>query len=328
MKFTYVAAPVAIVIWLLWSKRYSQAAWLCSFAAVVSALFLAIFLVRGDPIFSQFLIMRHLQVSSRSGWLGLITQQLANDTTKLVLLFCLIALIPSSLPNTRVRPEIRLIALYFALCWIIALLTCSNSGADLNYFLAPQSAGMLLIPFGAMNLMQAWPRTPIVIRRFVLLTVVFACALLPLSWFHVLSQLKVNASGAQALLPALAKSHTLSDSSYLTAVGKEPELLDPYLSAQLEISGKWSSEPILDSLSKERYDLVIIRLEQGSMPDFHGQPHFSPKVTRGIDENYQPFCKSRVLLVMVPLRRTLSPDLQQGVSTGCEQMGGLRLPPS
>ena len=63
LKLSYVAAPVAVLIWLIWSRRYWYAVLFCATAGTIVVAVAAVFLLRGDPILSQVLIIRNMALS-------------------------------------------------------------------------------------------------------------------------------------------------------------------------------------------------------------------------------------------------------------------------
>jgi hypothetical protein len=316
LKLSYVAAPGAVLMWILWSRRYSYAVWFCVTAVAIGCCLLAFFVLRGDPILTQIMVMRNV-LTSRQGVFSLLTMEWQRDATKLLLAFCLTGLAYPILAGIEHRKE-ALLGLYLGLSLLIGVVTSFNSGASSNYYLEPRAAAMLIVPLGIWNLAQFWPRAPLAFRIFASAVVLFAFIMQPLSWFRLFAQIRQEGNDVRAIVPAVSGNHVLSTDSYLAALGKDPEMLNPYLVTQLEARGHWSSRPLVDSIMEQKYDVVVFGVEGGHVEDWRGQPRFNRPTMHAIGANYVPFCANNRYLVMVPSHRPGPPGLQQALKAGCQ----------
>jgi hypothetical protein len=318
LKFTYVAAPLAVVLWLVWSRRYSCIVCFVSAAAAVSIAILSFFLFRGDPILAQILVMRNV-AASRQGLLSLIVLEWARDTTKLLVVICLTGLGYALLARNHRLSEALLLGFYLVGSLFIALVTSINSGANLNYYLEPQAAGLLALPLGLWTLAQFWNRAPFPLQLFALVVALFAFVMQPLNWIKVLGQIRKEQAATTPLVPAVKNKRVLSDDSYIAALGKDPQVLDPYLVTQLEAKGKWSSQRVIENLKEQKYDLVIFRVEENHIQDWHGLPHFNREVMKAVESDYVPYCSNYRFVVFVPAQQFVPTALQQATGTGCRR---------
>jgi hypothetical protein len=138
---------------------------------------------------------------------------------------------------------------------------------------------------------------------------------------------------------SLVSLKILSDVPALTTQGRDPNLLDPFTSHDLELAGRWDSAPIIENVTRGDYDLIIL----ASMVDwrvvnyFRGVSYFSPELVKAVNYHYSVLCTTPNSAVLKPNIREVdvSPAdltivLGQGHACGPELRGSppnLRIPP-
>ncbi|PYX05389.1 MAG: hypothetical protein DMG88_21690 [Acidobacteria bacterium] len=318
LKLTYVAAPVSVVIWLLWSRRHSYALWFCVISGVAVLVIAASFMVRGDPVLSQVLIMRNV-AASFGGFVFLNQQEWRQDSTKFLFAICFTGLWYGA--KKREEPQGILVGLYLVLTWLIAVTTSFNSGADNNYYLEPRVACALVVPFGVSALQPFWRRIAPV-RAFMNAVVVLAFVIQPIMWIRTIVKATRDQSTTKGIARIVSGRNILSTDSYFAALSSEPEMLDPYLVTQLEKRAYWSSDPIVRKVNAQQYDFVIFRTPQGKIRPYHDEFFFDRALMSAIQQNYVPVCTSSKHLVLLPINRpsgTSAADLEEA---GCRQAIG------
>ena len=257
---------------------------------------------------------------SREALIQLALEQWHEDSTKFLLATCLVGLWYAAVTSAKGKSEATLVGLYFALTWLIAIVTSLNSGAGNNYYLEPRAACALALPFGISAFAQFWNRTALPVRVFLFAAVLLSFGLQPLMWISAISRARQDQQATKAIAQTVRGRKVLSTESYFAALSSEPEMLDPYLITQLEMRGRWSSEPILRKVSENQYDLVVFRLMDGKVKPWHGYFHFDDAITAAIEDNYAPFCANAKFLLLVPNSRSSLTDRTDAQIAGCRRI--------
>jgi hypothetical protein len=319
VKAPYVAGALAVIAWLALSRR-SRAIAAFFGGACIPALFVAAWLrVHGDPLLGGAGLLRSGLTDPRGAVL-LIGRETFHYWPHVIILVAAAAIARRELRLDARRPGF-VMALYCVLSWIVAIVTLVNSGGNVNYLIEPWFISSVLFAVGLAHM----PRLDGA-RRWAVPTV---CAIAAVAGtVHAIRIARAAASADYSALASISSHrHVLSDVSYLSARGEQPELLDPFLSSQLERAGRWDDRPILDELQQERFDFVALTAYHERLREYRKNPFVSPRLLAEISANYAPFCetvgqgpqRSERLLVWLPKRAFDAALAAQLQNSGCER---------
>jgi hypothetical protein len=90
--------------------------------------------------------------------------------------------------------------------------------------------------------------------------------------------------------------------------GREPMLLDPQTAHVMELTGNWDGTPVLESLQRGDFDLIILtRVSLNHlMPAYRGVSLFSPEQVRIMNERYEILCSTDRSTVLRPRGREVA----------------------
>lgn len=94
--------------------------------------------------------------------------------------------------------------------------------------------------------------------------------------------------------------------------GRNPELLDPFLSSALEKRHLWSASGILDEISREKFDIVF---------EARDDSNFGPAIQQSIARHYRPLCSTAKMIVLAPRDRAgrlSASDVSYTLRQSCE----------
>jgi hypothetical protein len=281
-KHTFVAAPAAICVWLLWRRDYIRLVTVLVTAFVTVGGLIGWLMARGEPVLRELFILAHPPMSLRSE-VGLIKDSFRTDPGQWAVLA--LALIGLRAAQRKREPGPVLVALYFVLALAVALLTLMQPGGDLNYLLEPMVAGVLLVPLGLSELVDNWLATPNVVRAFVLLMLGALLITGVDRWREI-----PPPRSTSAFASLFNHNRVLTTSPYLAVHSREPQVLDPYLNTILEATGRWSPDALLRAIRNEDYDYIVMYLKDGTVTAYRGYPFFSNSIQHEIKAHYEPFC--------------------------------------
>lgn len=311
LKQSFVAVPLAILLWLLMQKRRREAAVFFAACALPALLVLAWPLVHGEPVLRSLTLLRHSVMQPRIGWQMLYANLVNIPANSWLFAWGLIGWLAVLRGSEKQNPA-RLLAIYFPIAWILPVVPLMQAGAAINYLFEGWLAAALLLPDAFEALRSSWLRISAFSRSLALvLLLAFVCGFQLPQYWHV--QYLFNPQGYGNLRP-LRAYRIFSSDDYLTVHGRNPELLDPDLAHILELTGYWSSAPIVRQLNRHYYDYLFVAvLWGGSLPQYRGIPYYSPMVLEAINRNYVSDCISDGMTVWRP-RGRLSPLSSAAVS--------------
>jgi len=197
----------------------------------------------------------------------------------------------------------KMIASFALTNWLVGLATIGQLGGYLNYFLPGLAGCALLLPY-AVELF----------RQHVRLTASLAIVCAALLWATTSGY--ADEKGASRYFPApttdsltwLRPYRVLSDLSTMTMHGREPMLLDPQTAHMMELTGNWDGTPVLESLERGDFDLIILtRVSLDHLvPAFRGVSDFSPEQVRIMNEKYEILCSTDRSTVLRPREREVA----------------------
>ena len=316
MKPSFVAAALALVVWLVMSRR-----WKSLFALATGAAFAAFACVfrlalNGDPILGQTSLLTS-EIDDPIGAARIIARETFHYWPHVVVAagaiwFCRRWLRSGSSPRT-------LGGLYCIASWLIAAFTLMNPGGNVNYLLEPWTISSVLF---AVAISELPPLE--VSRRWAVLAL---CTVIGVG--GAVHAIRVGSDRSltddSALASVAAHRKVLSDDPYIGAHDERPELLDPFLMSQLQSAGRWDDRRIHDQLQQQQFDLVALTTYNDKLREYRKHPFVSPPLLSEILASYSPFCETpgqgpkhfERVLVLLPKRGVdaqLAGELQR---SGC-----------
>ena len=322
-KQTYIAAAFSILVWSVWRSRYAarairQAGLFCIALSLPVLAATSFFVLRGDSLLSQATLMGDVALSRSVAW-NLIKHEWYTPAFKLLTLSCCVGLWVAFREVSPRGDRARLVALYFATTWLIAAASSMNTGASFNYYLEPHVAIVLALPFAMHILIRDWSGVAKPVRMFLIAITAVTLLEQASTWRYAWPGNQGQASAA-AIRDLVIGTRVLGTESYFSSLGRQPELLDPFLSHQLELRKHWSSAPILKEINDQQYDYVIFRLDNGKVLPYNGYFCFSKSVTDALAQNYEALCQTAEYLILVPKQRRIKAEFRNLYNTGCDRV--------
>jgi hypothetical protein len=323
-KQSAVAAPVAAALWLLAEKRFRVLGVLAASALVSVLACLAVLYARGEHLWSNLSYLADAGLNLE-GAHRLLLGQFGSVSSRLPLLT--LAVVGAAYALFKHDRRITLPALYFVVSWFVVLWAIRHTGSNNYYFVEAWTASALVAAFGLARL-QEWTKT-----RWAVL-VLFAAATLPMALQANQAMRLLGNDGlirSHGLAGAVRNAYVLTDISYLAAQSRRPEMLDSYFTSILEVNRVWRPVPIINNLSSQVYDLVLLATNNAGMRRDRGYGFFSPAISWQMARNYKFFCAIQVndglgqlgyetINVAVPKGRGLTNAILQALGqAGCTE---------
>lgn len=315
VKATFVAAPIAIVGWLIYRRRYKEAVvWITAFVlTAVGGYALAWW---REPLMLQHIAaLRHPIFEYRAAlfylWIAL---------SQPVVPF---AALGGFLALWKRSSEGLLLAVYCIVAWIVAILTAPQVGSNINYFWEPLLAAAALAGPGLSELQRKAKQAPLLVTPIVM--IVILGSFLPTLWHEsgFLRQVDRSVSEYQlrkvkwdAFVSAISGHKFLSTFPAVTFYSVNPELPDPFLNSVLERSGQWNSGPIVAQINEGAYELVIIGKGDDEIVRFRGISLWNKQMREAMKRAYRLACVFEEMEVWLP-RRDSSVILPRLSAIGC-----------
>jgi hypothetical protein len=194
----------------------------------------------------------------------------------------------------------QMIAAFTAVNWIVGFSGLLQVGSDVNYFLPGLAGCALLLPFAITAI-----RDTVRLRATFEFIIFFLVLAISVQLIYSCMVLSAHLRRPNKAYEALRPFKILSDLPVLTLHGRDPDLLDPFTSHNLELAEHWNSAPIIENVQRSDYDLVIL----ASMRDWHvvnnfrGVSFFSPELVKAINGNYIVLCTTPNSAVLRPKAR-------------------------
>jgi len=298
-KESFAAAPLAIGAVLLTQKRYKNLSVFAVSVVVAAVVFLDV-IFRGDPVIRQLLLVGETPKSLRSA-VTLIHLYLPTGFGSLLLPAACAGFL-LGVRSTEWR--LRLYSYYFLFAVMIGFTTLLQCGAGVYYFFELWVAGALLLPPVLLRIRDSWNDADWPVQLVASLIVVF----LLVQQVHAIRESTRDVHDFNvAKLHAL---HILSTDPYFAVQGRDPVLLDSWLSSILEKKHRWSPEPILAEIRQQNFDLVFIHEINHAPLLYRTLDLIGPAIDEEIRANYRPLCWTSGFVILRPLRRQImfTPD--------------------
>jgi hypothetical protein len=288
-----LAVAAAIFFVLILQKEFKKVAVLTACALAPVVLTLCILYWHRDPFFQQ------ITYAGKSRWsLGDAAHFLLFNSASACLLvpFAIGAL--GFARAIRLDSKSKMIAVFALVNWLAGLSAMPQVGGNLNYLFPALAGCALLLPY-AIQVMQSPAR----------LSASMLVASLALLWASSLAYARDKSmmwyldDSTDAPLTWLRPYRILSDVTTMNLHGREPVFLDPFGAHVLELTGKWDATPLLESLNRQDYDLILFLHGDNPhiVPSFRGVSYFGREEIRIMNEKYEVLCSNAKTLVLKPL---------------------------
>jgi hypothetical protein len=258
-KHNTVAVAVAIVLWLLWYRRWKLAALFCGVWVLVVVSVLLPF-----QMSSGGLLLLNLS-GAKFGLFALtyVRDVLARLFTRegcgfAVALFTLGAFgFIQSLKDSESRSH--LVSVYFIISLGLAILGTAAAGGGINHYFEPALAMSLLIPVGMNRLQTTWPHDSPLAVLTILMTVALLLPSLDVQRWNAMHKVPED---VRPFASMIQNRRVFTDDPYLAARLAGPQAIDLSSLTNTEKRGgwaAWSSASIAKDLRERKYELVILR---------------------------------------------------------------------
>jgi hypothetical protein len=290
-KQTFFATPIAIVGWLVYRRRYKEAAlWAASVSLTVAAGYAFVWW-REPLMLKSIAALRHPIIEY--------PHALAVFLVALYQPVVPFAAIGGFLALGKRSAERFLFLVYCVAAWLVAMLTIPQAGGNVNYFWEPLLASAVLAGPGLRELQRRANRIPI--GGAVMLFVLLLWSFVPMLREHLayLSQSYTNVREYQAhkakwesFVSTVSGRRLLSTLPDVTLLSVKPEVPEPFLNAMLETQGQWNSGPVTAQIDAGVYDLIITKNEEAEkhQDDYRGVRKWSDGMWGALKRTYTPVC--------------------------------------
>jgi hypothetical protein len=292
-------APVLLALALdsLFARRFRNIAALIGGSVVVTIPVLLVLWLRHEPFIANFTIMRGEIVIWSTAIRTAFDFVRVNQISVIGLGIALLG-VGRIWKEERYRP----ILIVAAFCCVENVAALANTGGDVNYFILPWLLIVLFVPAGLIRI-EEWA------QRSILCPV--ALALLGgVILFHQSFLLRLL-PGQDLEAKNVGSLRLLSDSPYLGIRSSNPAFLDPFFYHQLSLHGLWSVAPIVASVDKKEYDLILLSGDDHpqnelvySVKSFRGFSNWDPAVLEAIRQNYRVLCEVPGFMALAPQDRS------------------------
>ena len=286
-RHSCVAAPTAIGLSLLWSRRWRDTVLLCFGWAVPVMAVLWKFNAASEGTMRTSLsgsnfgsmrianaheILTHLFTREGYGFVGLLFA------------FGLLGLIVAWKKSED--PAGQVLVLYFLLTVALAGLGSSLAGAGENHYLEPALGAAVLAPVGATELRKRWPSDSLLPAFLCLLVLVVGLPTLDLRHWQAADRRRADFHDLVALVE---HENILTDIPYLAARTPSEEFLDATSLRYAEVVHRWSPAAVVRDLDAQLFDAVILHAPLNRMEEEEAQdryPRLGAVIRQAIQRNY------------------------------------------
>jgi hypothetical protein len=294
IRHNSVAAPVAIVLWLLWSRRWKNAALFCAIWAVVVAVPLLLLQLSSHGLLLLNMSSAKFGPMAPTYIRGILHQLFVSEGHGFAILLLVFGVFGFLTSLEQTGEGTRLLNVYFVLSLGLAVIGSATAGAGVNHYLEPVLTMAVLVPTGLAHLQSAW-KSDSPLASFAVLMIV--AVLLPSIDVQRWKAMHRKPENLQRIMPLIENRHVFTDDPYLAARMAFPQAIDLASLINTERAGgwaAWSSSQLAKSLQERRYDLVILRtpLEAPFMPYnptalYPRAPRLDSIMQTAIAENYR-----------------------------------------
>lgn len=316
VRHNAVAVPTAVVLWLVWSRKWKDAVLFCLvWGVVVGGTLIAFDRMTGGLLllnlsgakFGQFAFTYVRDV------LGRLLEAPGSGFACILLALGLLGLIESYRSKDN---RVLLVSIYFAVSCFFAVLGSAAAGAAVNHLFEPAFALALLAPVGLTRMKAEWRSTS---STAALAFVLVAVVLLPTLDVQRWNVMHGRPDDLRPLVPVVQQTRVFTDIPYLAARSSSPAYLDTASLVYAERGGSqgaWSRDLTL-ALQEKKYDYVILSAPAEALYSrgerYPRYPHFDIAVKSAIVQNYDSCGTIGLIHVYAP----------HGAGTGATENCGL-----
>jgi hypothetical protein len=290
------AVAVAIFAALVFQRQFKKAAIFVAGCAVPVVLTLATLYWRHDPFLQQALFAVKSSWSIRNA----AEFALVNLATPYWIVPAAIGLL-GFVPALKSDEKGQMIASFALFNFLVGLSGLPQLGGYVNYLLPAMAGCAMLLPYAIQVFEQ---RAAFNVASTVVATLALSLAMLT-GYLHVNGVSHAMDAPSREPLTFLRPYRVLSDLTTMNVHGREPNLLDPFGAHLMELNGHWDPSPVVESLRRGDYDLIILtRVDfHHVVPNFRGISYFSPVEIQLINANYEVLCSTMSHMVLKPRGR-------------------------
>ena len=289
-KQTFLAAPVAIIGWLIYKRRFKEAVYWATGCALTVVLGYAIAWWR-EPLMLQHITAIGRPTLEYRGAVSILWNALSQPVVPF-------AAIGGFLALRKRTPEGLLVLIYCVVAWLAAILTIPQVGGNINYFWEPLLASAVLAGPGLCELQRKASRTPILVTA--MLFILLARSFIPVlrqdlvyvrNAYRYVSDYQLHKARWESLMSVVSGRRLLSTIPALTSQSTIPEMPDPFLNSVLERQGRWSARPVVARIDAGVYDLIVIGKGEAEDADgYRGVPIWGDGMWKAIKSAYALAC--------------------------------------
>jgi hypothetical protein len=290
-----IAAPMAVLAILLYRRKLRTAAVFALSAGLPVVIVWGALLWGRGHFFEQVTAVGQCVWSIKEGAIFAL-DTLSNMTMAVPIVIGALGLAQAIRAADRAS---QMIAAFAVATWLVGFSGLPQLGSDVNYFLPGLAGCALLLPF-AIQMIR-----PLHSKAYL------AAIVLVLLWMtsQEVDRVRWVFSGAsqpaeRSYLP-LEPFKILSDRPIFAVHGRDPDLLDPFTSHNLELAGHWDASPSIENVRHGAYDLIVLA---GSgnwhvISNYRGVAYFNPVFVQAMNENYRVLCSTMTSAVLEPRGR-------------------------
>lgn len=290
-KQTFLAAPIGVVAWLIYRRRYKEAALWAVTVALTVACGYAIEGWREPLMFKTVAALRHPVLEYSRGF-AIFLDAVCQPVAPFAAMGALLAI------RKRASDSLLLLC-YCSAAWLVAILIDPQAGGTINYFWEPLVASAVLAGPGLCEFQSKVSRTPTMVKGMVFVLLLWAfipmlreqLAYLTLCRTNI-SQYHARKARWEAFVSTVSGRRLLSTSSDVALLSSNPEMPDPFLNGTLELRGGWNSAPIAAQIEAGVYDLIVIKAGEAEnhQDDYRGIRKWSMGMWGALQKTYGPAC--------------------------------------
>jgi hypothetical protein len=290
-KQTFIAAPVAILVWLIYKRRYQDAAlWALSFGLTLAVGYGIV--MWHEPLMMKSVTVMHHPVLEYTRAFAIILDAVEQVVTPFAAVGALAIL------GRRERDRLPLLV-YCVAAWLLAILIIPQAGGTINYFWEPLFVSAVLAGPGLHELQRRVIQVPAVATAIVLVLLFWSFVPLLRDQLANLNLSRTNLSEYhprkekwESFVSIVSGHRLLSTSSDVSLLSTMPEMPDPFLNGSLELKGGWDSKPIAAQIDAGVYDLIITNDQEADkhQDDYRGVRKWSEGMWSALKRTYGPAC--------------------------------------
>jgi hypothetical protein len=294
VKQTFFAAPIAIVGWLIYKRRYKEAALWATGVALTVAGGYAIVWWREPLMLQTMAALRH-PILEYPHAIAFVIDAIAQP----VVLF---AVLGAVLAMGKLADGL-LFLFYCVAAWLVAFLIIPQVGSNINYFWEPLFASSVLAGAGLSELQRKATRTPSLSTAILLILLLWSflptlhkqLSFLSLTYSNM-TQRQARKARWESFTSVVSGRRLLSTSPDIAVLSSTPEIPDPFLNATLERLGGWNSGRVEAQIAEGTYDLIVIKTGEAEDPqqfEIRGIREWSDGMWAALKTAYGPACVFR-----------------------------------